>query len=954
LDGLVRAVALLLTLLTGFSGLVYEVTWQKYLATLLGSHSEATAAVLALFLGGLSAGYSIFGALTRRVVAAAERSGAPPRLLLLYGAIESGIGLTALVFPFLFRGVQALSLAIPHAAGGLGFALDVALSALLVLPPAVLMGGTIPILTQALSRSLADATRLHAHVYAFNTAGAFFGALAAAFVLIPWLGLERVVLAMGLVNLSAGLTFGAIGLRPRAIFTAPAADDPSAPAARVGVYAVVALLVGFAAMVFQTVLIRLGGLALGSSNFTFSMIVAVFVLCIALGSFVVSALPARIPGAVLVGAQWILAACMTFLYARLNYAPYWAHLIRSWFRDEDAGFYPFYTLVFLSVLLVLILPIGLSGATLPLIFHHLKRKVGDLGAAAGRLYAWNTVGSLLGALLGGYVLFYWLDLDQVYRVGVVAVLAAASLLTVAVYGLPRLAFLLLLVPTASLLYVMPRWDPRPFAAATFRMRQPNPGDRLGPARFFDRAMGDSRVTFYDDDPNSSVAVRVTDLPQGPDPAIVTNGKPDGSIFGDYPTMALAGLLPALFVDKPEYGFVIGFGTGVTVGEVAALSTMKEVTVAEISPGVIRAAPHFEKLNQHALGNGKTRVVVADAYRALLRSDQHYDIIASEPSNPWVAGVEMLFSQEFLRAARDRLRPGGVYAQWFHCYENDSSVVELVLRTYASVFDQVAVWYTFGPDLILLGFKDPDVTRAIDVARLERRASDRDVAAGLRRAGIDSFPALLAHEILPIGLVNAAHFPGDVHTILRPVLSYRAGRAFFKGLQSELPDTLTPELMKLGEERALLGRWVASAHGKVDDVANRQMVDEACKTRPRLCATLLAYWETVSPNAPGIGEKQAELLAQAPFRTHVAPAKLGTLVSFFQGDATGSDLSPSEAEQLTDMFADYYYHGLGFWREVLPQIWDRCRDGGSGGCARARKSAERRVGAIGPSAAAAGG
>src|SRR5215831_4859887 len=123
LDGLVRAIALLLTMLTGFSGLVYEVTWQKYLATLLGSHSEATAAVLALFLGGLSVGYSLFGAVTRRLVADAERRGTPPRLLLVYGAIESGIGISALLFPALFRAVQALSLAIPHAAGGLGFAL---------------------------------------------------------------------------------------------------------------------------------------------------------------------------------------------------------------------------------------------------------------------------------------------------------------------------------------------------------------------------------------------------------------------------------------------------------------------------------------------------------------------------------------------------------------------------------------------------------------------------------------------------------------------------------------------------------------------------------------------------------------------------------------------------------------------------------------------------------------
>ena len=950
MDGLVRAVALLLTMLTGFSGLVYEVAWQKYLATLLGSHSEATAAVLALFLGGLSAGYSLFGAVTRRVVARASDRGEPPRLLLLYGAIESGIGVTALCFPLLFRGVRALSLAIPHPAGGLGFALDVCLSALLVLPPAVLMGGTIPILTQALSRSLADATRLHANVYAFNTAGAFFGALASAFVLIPWLGLERVVVSMGFVNLTAGLTFAAIGLRRRPETAVAPSEEAAAAPAGIGAFAWIALLVGFAAMVFQTVLIRLGGLALGSSNFTFSMIVAVFVLCIALGSFVVSML-VRIPGALIVAAQWILAACMAALYTRLNYAPYWAHLIRSWFRDEDAAFYPFYFVVFACVLAVLAVPIGLSGATLPLIFHHLKRKVGDLGAAAGRLYAWNTVGSLLGALLGGYVLFFWLDLDQVYLVGVAAVVIAASLLTVEVFGLPRLGtLLLLLAPTLSVLAFVPRWDNRPFAAATFRMRHPQSSDRLDPPAFFDHVMGPSKVVFYDDDPNSSVAVRVTPLPQGDDPAIVTNGKPDGSIYGDYPTMALAALLPALFVDRPEHGFVIGFGTGVTVGEMGALDTMRDVTVAEISPGVIRAAPHFEKLNQHALTNGKTRVIVSDAYRALLRSDQRYDIIASEPSNPWVAGIEMLFSQEFLRAAKDRLAPGGVYAQWFHCYENDTSVVELVLRTYASVFDQVAVWYTLGPDLILLGFKDPDAARALDVERLKRRASQPALAAGLRRAGVGSFPALLAHELLPIGLVNAARFPGDVHTILHPVLSYRAGRAFFRGEQSELPDTLTPELMKLGEERTLLGRYVAAAGGNLGDEANRAMVDEVCKTRPHLCGTLLAYWQTVSPGAPGIAEKQTELLRLAPFRSHVAPSMLGTLVTFFQNDVEGPPLSPKEATQLTNIFADYYFHGLGFWRDVLPVIWGRCSDQGSGECQSDRKRVERRVGPIAVAAA----
>jgi spermidine synthase len=281
---MIRLLVLLLTLLTGFSGLVYEVTWQRYLATLLGSHSEATAAVLGLFLGGLALGYSVFGAVTRRLVARAQEQGRPAPLLTVYGAVEASIGLFALVFPWLFTAVQALSFQIPHGSAGLGFAFDVGLSALLVLPPAVLMGGTIPILTQALARSLEDATRFHALVYAFNTAGAFAGALAAGYWLVPSLGLVAVLVWMGGINLLAGATFLLLGwLRPQAVVPITASSQVvSLRGAGWASFAAVALLTGFAMMTLQTVLIRLGGVSFGSSQFTFSMVVAVFVLCIAL------------------------------------------------------------------------------------------------------------------------------------------------------------------------------------------------------------------------------------------------------------------------------------------------------------------------------------------------------------------------------------------------------------------------------------------------------------------------------------------------------------------------------------------------------------------------------------------------------------------------------------------------------------------------------------------------
>ena len=190
---MLRWVVLALTAVTGSPGLAYEVTWQRYLGILLGAHSEATAAVLGLFLGGLSLGYFALGALARALVARGRQSGRPAPLLAVYGAIEAAIGVWSLLFPVAVPARARASVWLPTGDGALAFAVDVALAALLIVPPAMLMGATIPILTQALARNLADATRVHALVYAANTAGAFAGALATGFVLIRWLGLEGVL-----------------------------------------------------------------------------------------------------------------------------------------------------------------------------------------------------------------------------------------------------------------------------------------------------------------------------------------------------------------------------------------------------------------------------------------------------------------------------------------------------------------------------------------------------------------------------------------------------------------------------------------------------------------------------------------------------------------------------------------------------------------------------------------
>jgi len=932
----VRALTLLLTLLTGFSGLVYEVTWQKGLAILLGSHSEATAAVLAIFLGGLSLGYHVFGVVSNRITRVAGPDAAARRLLQVYGLVELGIGLFALAWPSLFEVSRTLSVAFPFQAEAASFAFDILLTAALIGPPAVLMGGTIPLLTQALARDLEDATRFHAFVYGFNTLGAFLGALAGGFFLIPWLGIPTVIRSVALVNLAVGAAFVALSRTARGAVQPAAARV--APATPVGFasFAAAALLLGFAMMALQTVLIRVAGLALGASHFAFAMMVATFVLGIACGSLAVSAFR-RIPAWATAACPLVLGMSLALLYPLLQYAPYAAHVVRSLFMSIDQAFYPYFLSIALGTLVVWFVPLALSGASLPLIFHALRREVGELGGLAGRIYAWNTVGSLLGALLGGYVLLYWLDLHHIYRIAIVATLVAGGILAIRTFALPRIATAALVTLASVGIALLPRWDPNELASGYFRQRKAMEVTWEGP-----RAMMQSRLEtlgskrapigmpFYDDDPISTVAVIDYLIGDRRTLALTTNGKNDGSLVGDYPTMGLVALLPCLMAERCENAFVIGVGTGVTAGELAQLDDMRRVVAAEISPGVIAALPLFDSGNQHASKNPKLELVRRDAYRALLHDPERWDVIASEPSNPWVAGVEMLYSREFLTAARDRLQPGGVYAQWMHAYEIDDPTLELVLRTYASVFDRVAVWYTMSWDLVLLGFAKDNPGPDLD--RIAERSGHPDFKAALERSGITTLEELLAHELVPVGYATRASLTGEVHTLLHPLLSQRAAKAFFRGGNAQLPYLPDP---RDGGARTALLQQLRERH-PLDDDTRARVAQHVCSTRGEECAVLLARWYHDEPDSERLHGLLAELRERGP-STHLAQNNIEALASLF--GSTPNRLGPEGVKALTDRYFQYFYRAEPFSIEALHSLWQSCLEPE---CAKLRVAAERRL------------
>ena len=280
-----------------------------------------------------------------------------------------------------------------------------------------------------------------------------------------------------------------------------------------------------------------------------------------------------------------------------------------------------------------------------------------------------------------------------------------------------------------------------------------------------------------------------------------------------------------------------------------------VAVAEISRGVAAAARFFDYGNGDASTNPKLELLRGDAYRILTRSEERYDVIASEPSNPWVSGVEMLFSREFLGLARDRLAPGGVHAQWLHTYEIDQRSVALILRTYASVFEHMSVWFADGPDILVMGFESSN--RMLDAARLVRRAERADFAAGLTRAGLDAPDAVLIHELWPAGVAHAALAPGPLHSLDHPRLSDWAARAFHIGKATRLPPSIAPPAGDLAARNSLLRRYRAQlGHAERRELWPR-LIAEACRTRVTLCAVLVARWRLEEPESPTRDQLVAE-------------------------------------------------------------------------------------------------
>lgn len=775
-----------LVFLSGACGLLYEVTWHRYLSILLGSHARATSLVLAIFLGGLAVGYGLFGRWCAR--------DATRNWLKMYALVEALLGAWALLFPTLYRGLFGLTGQLYATLGVNSLAIDLFIGTLLIGPPTLLMGGTLPLLTQALSPSLSDASRAHARIYGSNTVGAGLGALLTGYWLVPRLGLEGTLLFGAAANalIAAAFWFGfSRSLGAPAPTPARGAKGKAAAAAPSGkteardqwLIVTVGFLSGFYVLTLETVLIRLMGLATGASGYNFSLIVSVFVFALGAGSLWARGIDAFRP-AQLFWNQALVAALLFALYLAGDYWPWAVHVMRAGLRDIAPNFPVYQFRLAMSAALVLAVPIGLCGLTLPLCFHLLKNSRDKLGWSVGWLYGINTVGAVAGALIGGYWLLHPFDLDEVFKICVWLAAVSACVAGPIAFGRrlewngSTVAGSLLVAGVMIATGIAPRYTKENYIQPFRRQLPIEDVTFVGPAEFTRHLKRSTTYLHYEDDPNTSVGIGTSAF-EGKEfsRTIFINGKSDGNTRGDLFTTVMLGHIPGMLGRNLSNAAVIGFGTGMTVGVLSLYPEIKQIDVLEISPAVIKNAHYFDRYNGNVTKSGKVQFHEMDAMRYFVGDSRKFDLIVSEPSNPWVAGVENLYASEFYQLAKSRLNDDGMFVQWIHTYSFTDDLLKMVLRTITLHFPHVSVFQLKGGDLALVA-KLWETTDA-DLARAQKRwSTDIPARNTMVTYGVPQLETLLALEVVPDALTRPLAAAAPIHTLERPRLSNEAALAFF--------------------------------------------------------------------------------------------------------------------------------------------------------------------------------
>lgn len=699
---------------SGAAALAYEIVWGRWLATVLGASTLATSVVLACYMGGLAAGAWFFGRFSART--------ATP--LRIYAFVEALIAVLAIAFPV-----------IADVTVGLASALRLIVAVAVLLLPTFLMGGTLPLVVAwSEHRGLPEGETL-ARLYGLNTVGAALGCCLTGFVLIPVVGLE----AANLMAAATNITIAAIALvlsrrlgegrgaaPPRAASEpSRAVELPSSPSPWLEPLLVVAFLSGFVTLGLEVLWIRHLRILLGSTTYTFTLVIALFILGLGAGGLWAGRLDEEAPVIErLATRQGLLLLLLAGQFVALPFAPRVLEALQGRSLTFEA------TLVYTVVVsTVLLLPLTLVIGYLFPLLGRLFMMRGHRGEQVGRLYTINTAGAVLGALSVSLVLVPTIGSANAYAVFLL--LAGASLaiyLHIAEDGASKPRWRRLrnggLVLGAAVLVLVawrPGWSARNIAFG------------VGWTTTF----AESDILLFTEGRGSTVVVEQN---QRGHRTIRIDGKPVAStFFNDRINELLLGHLPALLTPRVERGLVIGLGSGITTGALS-LHDPAVLHQIEIEPRVAEGARLFAAENFAVLDHPAFELIVDDGYNYLSATDLTYDVITSDPIQPYFRGAATLYSVNYFRLAHDHLTEQGVMAHWLPLGNLGPEDFTMVVRSFVDAFPHARLyWAGGGPDGILIGRRTPFET---DPVVPERWASAKDSLRAVFLASADEVGSLL--------------------------------------------------------------------------------------------------------------------------------------------------------------------------------------------------------------------
>jgi spermidine synthase len=706
-----------LFVLSGAAGLIYESIWTRYLGLFVGHDAYAQIIVLVIFLGGMSAGAMGVSRWSERM----------PQPLYGYVAVEFLVGCIGLVFHDAYQAVTGLAYQSIYPALEAGWILTLVkwgLASALILPQSVLLGMTFPLMSAGVLRMEgARPGRTLSFLYFANSLGAAVGVLVAGFYLVEAAGLPGTLLAAVILNLVvAAATIGVI-VAQRAAAPSPAESPAAAEAAAQAetppaikrLLLAAAFGTAVASFIYEIAWIRMLALVLGSATHSFELMLSAFIMGLAFGAFWIHSRADRLadPVRTLGIVQWVMGALALSTLPLYIHSFGWMASLIATFARTDAG-YTGFTLARYGICLAVMVPATFcAGMTLPLITRTLLGLRSGEGAV-GSVYAWNTLGSIVGVILAGLVLLPTIGLHAMFIAGAAVDMAIGVLLlrraTLSATPQRRLTPI---AAFATLVAVVLGWGAVRFDPALLSSGVYRTGIILGPA--------DRTLRFYSDGRTATVSATVGKSDSML--SLATNGKPDASLSRDWVTPCESGsrraplgldaatqtflpLITLAYTPEAQNAAIIGQGSGMSSHLLLGSPHIRQLVTIEIEPQMIQGSRVFYPANRRAFEDPRARFVIDDAKSYFASAHQRFDLIMSEPSNPWVSGVSGLFTTEFYGRIRRYLSENGVFGQWLHVYELDDDLVLGVLAALHRNFASYEIYLVANGDLLVVASNRP--------------------------------------------------------------------------------------------------------------------------------------------------------------------------------------------------------------------------------------------------------